>query len=125
MKTKLVLFFFGALFFVNGCVNTNATLLSNQRHPAVHPDDVVIYISEDDIPGDYDKVALIYAKASANWTTESKMLKALRKQAAALGANGILYSSIQEPSSEAKVAAVVVGADTERRAEMIAILVYN
>lgn len=126
MNYKILILLFPALIFTaSSCVNTNATLLSNQTYPKIHPDDVVIYLSEDDVEAEFQKIAILYAEANSNWSSPSKMLKALRKEAAKIGANGILYQSITEPSAEAKIAATLLDAEAERHAEMIAIRVFK
>ncbi len=49
---KSLLFPFLALLLLAGCVQTQATLLDGTTYPPVDPADVVIYLSEDDIPAD-------------------------------------------------------------------------
>ncbi len=114
-----------AVLVLAGCVQTQATLLSNQKYPPIEPDDVVIYMSEDDIPGDYEKVAIIHAQGETDFTNESQMLKAMRKRAAKVGANGVLLPAIDEPSTGAKIAGAVLGVSTERRGETLAIYVFG
>lgn len=51
------------------------------------------------------------------------MYNAMKKRAAQIGANGILFQPIKEPSAGAKVAGAFLGTGTNRKAEMIAIFV--
>lgn len=126
MKTRSTpLFLFAAMLLFSGCITTGYTRLdASADYPPVHADDVVIYLDEFDIPGDYEKVALIHAEAPAELTRRSTMFKKMRRQAGKLGANGILYREVDEPSAGAKVAGAALGTGTKRMAEMIAIYVY-
>jgi hypothetical protein len=107
-----------------GCVQTSATMLSSKKYPPITPEEVIIYLDEDDIPGEFERVAILNASGNTGSTTERQMHEALRKRAAVIGANGILYREVQEPSTGAKVAGAVFGVGTNRRAEMVAIYVF-
>lgn len=125
MKARLLLPF-AALLLLTGCVQTQATLLDGTTYPPVHEDDVVIYLSEDDIPGDeWKAVAIIHAQGEAQWTRESQMLRKARKRAAELGANGLLIEDIDEPSAVAQVAGEWLGTGSTRRGRLIAIRVFD
>ena len=49
----------------------------------------------------------------------------MRSDAGKLGANGILYASIDEPGTGAKIAGAVLGVGVNRRGQVVAILVEN
>lgn len=106
-----------------GCVRTSTTMLSPGLEPRarVSPEEVRIFIDEKDIPGPYEKIALINAEGASGWTNEDKMIQTVRKKAASLGANGVLIENIQEPSAGAKVAAAVFGTSASRHGKAIAI----
>ncbi len=80
---------------------------------------------EDDIPGDYEKVAIITARGDYAATDEAKMFKKVREKAAKLGANGVLIESVREPSTEAKVANFLFSTTANRKGEMLAIYVLS
>lgn len=113
-----------ACVLLTGCIQTQATRLSPNQFPAVDPEMVVIYVSEEDIPGEYEKVALIHAQGSSTYTNEANMLNAAKRRAAAVGANGVVLGRVDEASNGAKVAAAVFGMDTTRRGQMLAVYVY-
>lgn len=108
---------------ISGCISTSVTPLSGKTYPPVSEADVVIYLDEADIPGPYEKVAVIYARGDYAMTDESLMFKTVRKKAAKLGANGVLLREITEPSTGAKVAQVLLDTDASRKSELIAIYV--
>lgn len=110
------------LLAVLGCVRTNAVMLGTPGHLApVSPDEVQVFLTEADVKGEYDKVALINAKGESSWTNEAKMIKAMQKKAAALGANGIILGEIKEPGAGAKIAGALLGTGAERKGKVVAI----
>ena len=110
---------------LTGCVTTTATMLSQDQHPPLTPAEVTIYLSEEDVPRKFDKIALMHSAGESTWTNESMMLEALRNKAAKLGANGVLVPQIKEASNGAKVAAAFLGTTTNRRGEAVAIWVHE
>ena len=114
-----------ALLFLAGCVFTQATMLDGTAYLPVDADDVVLYLGEADIEGEWESIAIIHAQGDATWTRESKMLKAARKRAGKIGANGILIEDINEPSAGAQIAGEILGTGSTRRGRMIAIRVFG
>ncbi len=114
-----------AVLFLAGCVQTQATMLDNEYYPPVRPDDVVIYLSEADIDGEWKNIAIIHAQGDSQLTRESKMLRKARERAAEIGANGILIEEIKEPSAGAQIAGEVLGTGSTRRGRIIAIYVFD
>ena len=110
------------------CVSTSHVLIdpSAPRYAAVPADSVVIYAEDAELePFEYVRIALIDASSTDDFTDRTDMLKAMRKEAAKLGANGILISGIEEPPVLARMAANVLGAETERRGSVVAIRVLS
>lgn len=123
IKSGIFLFLLSVIFV--SCVSTSATMLSSKTFPPLTPEEVTIYLSEDDIPGEYERIAIINARGDSGMTNERQLYEAVRKRAAKIGANGVLHAVIEEPGSGAKVAAAVFGTSTSRKAEMIAIFVHH
>ncbi len=111
-------------FLLSGCVTASVTKLTNTDYPKIRPEEVVIYLSEDDVPKVYDQVALIYTKGDYAATKETGQFKKARKRAAKLGANGIIFGEMTEPKSGAKVANFVFGTPANRKGQMMAIFVH-
>jgi hypothetical protein len=106
------------------CTQTNAALMDNSIHLArTCPDGVKIYTSPAKVGTTYTEVALLNSAGSTGFTTESGMMKSMRKKAAEVGANGIIMSGIDEPGAGAKVAAAFLGTGTERKGKSVAIFV--
>lgn len=109
-----------------GCVTTNATMLGSATavRPKLAPTEVRIYRTADQIKARYEEVALINAAGQAGSTNEAKMLEAMRKKAAEVGANGLILDAISEPSAGAKIAGAFLGTGAERKGKAVAIYVF-
>jgi hypothetical protein len=106
------------------CTQTNAALMDNSVHLArTCPDGVKIYTSPAKVGTTYTEVALLNSAGNTGFTTESGMMKSMRKKAAEVGANGIIMSEIAEPGAGAKVAGAFLGTGTERKGKSVAIFV--
>ena len=109
-----------------GCTRTNASLMDSSIHLSrTCPDGVKLYSSPSKVPSEYQEIALLNSTGSSGFTSESGMMKSMRKKAADVGANGIIMGSIDEPSAGAKVAAAVFGlaGSAERKGKSVAIYV--
>ncbi len=50
------------LLVITGCINTQVTKLTNQTYPNVDPEEVVVYVTPNDVTGDYEKIGIIHAQ---------------------------------------------------------------
>ena len=125
MQSKVVLVVVISMLAA-ACTRTNAALMDNSIHLArTCPDGVKIYTSPEKVGADYQEIALLNSAGSSGFTTESGMMKSMRKKAAGVGANGIIMGSIDEPGAGAKVAAAIFGVagSAERKGKSVAIYV--
>jgi hypothetical protein len=106
---------------VSSCVTTDVIRLNNKNYSKVNPEDVRVFMKGDKIKQKFVKIAIINAKGSSTYTSESKLIKKSKKKAAEMGANAIVLGSIHEPSSGAKIAGAVLGVGTNHKSEVIAI----
>jgi hypothetical protein len=107
-----------------GCTRTNAALIDNSVHLArTCPDAVKLYSAPSNVGSSYSEVALLNSTGGSGWTTESGMMKSMRKKAADVGATGIIMGNIDEPSAGAKVVGAIFGTGTERKGKSVAIFV--
>ncbi len=85
-------------------------------------DAVKVYPGRDRVPYDYYEVALITAEANSVYTGNGKVLKAVRSQAASVGANAVVIDALGTTHATVKVLGAALGArDAERKARAIAI----
>jgi hypothetical protein len=124
MRISTTIVCVAGLFLAAGCTRTNAALIDNSvRLAPTCPDAVKIYTTPTAVGVPYTEVALLNSSGASDWTTESGMMKSMRKKAADVGANGIIMGDIKEPGAGAKVAAAVFGTGTERKGKSLAIFV--
>lgn len=111
-----------SLILLSGCISTSAVPLAGAgKHAPIPREFVAIFASEGDIPGPYEKVAIIHARGSSQWTNENMMFGELQREAAKMGANGIVVGGVVEPSAGAKVAGAVFGVSPQRKGEVLAV----
>ena len=109
-----------------GCVTVQtARLGTGVIRPAVTQDKVAIYRTTEQVPGQYEEVALMSASGDYSYTDEEQMFRKLREEAAKLGANGVILNSITEPTTGAKVASWLIGIPAERQGKAIAIFIHG
>ena len=121
MKTRAL---FLALFalILGGCTSTNSVLLGGTgTYPELAPHDVRVFLREADVPGEYERIALVTAKSDAGWTDEADLIRAMRKRAARLGANGIIVGEVRDPTTLERVAEVLTDYEAQRRGRAVAI----
>jgi hypothetical protein len=85
-------------------------------------DAVPVYPSSDKVPYDYYEVAMITAKANSVYNGNGDLLKAIRNQAARVGANGVVIDSLGTTHATVKILGAALGGhDADRKASAIAI----
>jgi hypothetical protein len=110
------------LLLASACVSVSASRLgAGTRYPEVPKGQVLVFDTEADVPGEFEKVALLYVSGDANSTSHRQMIEAARKKAGRLGANAIILSEFQDPKFGTRVASVIFDVPVERRTQMIAI----
>ncbi|HEV3052751.1 MAG TPA: hypothetical protein VGX50_20725 [Longimicrobium sp.] len=121
MKTRALLPAAFALF-LGACTSTGAVLLGGtDPYPETDPYEVRVFLSEDEVPGDYERIALVTARSDAGWSDEADLIRAMRKRAARLGANGLIVGEVRDPTTLERVAEVLTDYEAQRRARGIAI----
>ena len=95
--SKLVFFCFLAILLV-ACASGSAIVTGTTR-PSTDPESVRLYLEE---PQQYKTIGLVEASSDAGWTEQGSQdyaLEELKKQAAKLGANGILLTATGNKTS--------------------------
>lgn len=121
MKTRSILPVLIALL-LGGCTSTGAVLLGGAgTYPQIAPYEVRVFLHEDDVPGEYERIALVTARSEASWADETDLIRAMRKRAARLGANGIIVGEVRDPTTLERVAEVLTEYEPQRRGRAVAI----
>lgn len=127
MRTTLIIFMVSMCSFL-ACVSTKSVYVnpSMTQYNPVPADSVRIFTTETELDSlEYVRVAIIEATGNTDWTSQTGMLKAMRKKAGKLGANGILLPAISEPGAATKIAGAVLGIGSERKGNVIAIRILG
>lgn len=107
---------------LSACVTTHAIQLGTPgRYPPVDPNQVQVFLKEEDVTVKFDKVAAIEAQGDYQFANDEKMIKALKKKAAKLGANALILGEFKDPSTAGKVTNALIGVGGERKGRVIAI----
>lgn len=86
------------------------------------PDAVPVFADNQHVPYDYYEVALITAEGNSVYVGNGDLLKSIRKQAARVGANGIVVDALGATHATVKVVGAALGSnDAERKGRAIAI----
>jgi hypothetical protein len=111
-----------AVVALAGCISTNAVRLGEPtQYPAVKPEEVKVFLQEADVKADFDKIAIINAEGNYTWADDEKMVDAMKKKAAKLGANAIIIGEFKDPSTIEKIADAVVGVGGTKTGKVLAI----
>lgn len=103
-----------------GCVSTNAAKLTNEKFAPVKPEQVQVFMTEQDIKQPFQKIAILEAKGSYN-IDKAAFIKALQKRAGKLGANGVILGNYTEATTGAKVSNAILWTSANDKREAIAI----
>lgn len=110
------------LLVASGCISTNSVQLGTPaQYAAVKPEEVQVFLKEADVKGDFDKVAIVNAEGNYNYANDERMINAMKKKAAKLGANAIILGEFRDPSTVEKIADAVIGVGGEKTARVLAI----
>ena len=121
MKIRAALFAFFAAALLGACTTTGAMMLEGGPYAEQHPNDVRVYLHEDEVPGEYERIALVTARSDAAWSDETDLIRAMRKRAARLGADALIIGDIHDPTTLERVAEVLTDYEPQRRGRALAI----
>jgi hypothetical protein len=111
-----------AVVALAGCISTNAVKLGEPtQYPPVRPEEVKVFLKEEDVKGDFDKIAIVNAEGNYTYANDERMIEAMKKKAAKLGANAIILGEFKDPSTVEKIADAVIGVGGEKTAKVLAI----
>jgi len=76
----------------------------SQKYSPVPWQEVKVFLSEKDVTGEYEKIAIIKAEGKEGVTTEEQMLEQMKKKAGAVGADAIILEGIRDPGDVERMA---------------------
>jgi hypothetical protein len=103
-----------------GCVGTRATVLDSASRPAVPEREVRIVLRIERLPEDCSRIAVLRSLGDADFSSESQMIRSLRRRAGRLGANTVLLEYVRNPTTRQEIAALVLGTPNARKGRAVA-----
>lgn len=94
----MIVIIFALLASISGCATGSAVLAGDAR-PPIDPRQVKIYLEP---PSEYKTIGLVEASSAVEFSTQAaqdRAIEELKKQAAKIGANGVLLLSASTQSS--------------------------
>jgi hypothetical protein len=94
-----ILLAIAAVACLAGCASTSSHVVVGTQRPAISPDDVKIYTHP---PDKYEEVAIVDANSMKPFSSPGqqaktdRVIRRLKEEAAALGANGLLLQGLDE-----------------------------
>lgn len=122
MKKSLI--FAIPFLILNSCSSSRIVLLnSTQKYAPIMTEQVIIYTNEQDIPTNYQKLAIITTNYVAG--QDKSKWRNVRNKCAKIGANGVISEMELRASAGARVAAAIFGGFAQDKAEFLAIRVTD
>ena len=113
-----------ALLCVIGCARGNALVTGTQR-PATSPESVVLYT---EAPEKYEVIGIVTASSDATGSAQTDLNYAvaeLKKQAAKIGANGIILQDVSSSSGDGILIGNVLVYEDKQKVSGKAIYVFG
>jgi hypothetical protein len=104
-----------------GCVTVSKSVLMDRSATPVPQQQVYVFLPDDSIAPSCERVAILNAQGSTDYTNESQMIDKMRDEAGKLGANAILLQGIQDPSGAERFASALFGTGSDRDGQAIAL----
>lgn len=101
---------------LSGCVHVSKSVLVDRSDQPVPMEEVNVVFDNDDVPDACERVALLQAAASEDFTDQRELADKFKKEAGKLGANTV-YVQESYASTRASTSLFESGADTEFDAE--------
>ena len=99
-KTYFIIFGVLLLTILFSCSTAEGTaLVTGKERAAISPDKVVIYAEP---PAKYEVIGIVTASSDSGWTEQEDLnyaIEELKKQAAKIGANGVLLENVRTAES--------------------------
>lgn len=98
-KNILFIFAFSLISLIISSCASGTALVTGTQHPETSPESVVIYTEP---PVNYEVIGIVTVSSDSGWTDQGRLdyaLTELKKQAAKIGANGILLEDVTQTTT--------------------------
>jgi hypothetical protein len=110
-----------AAVVIGGCVTVGKSVLMDRSATPVPEAQVYVFLPSDSIAPTCERVAILNAQGSTDFTDESQMIDKMREEAGKLGANAILLQGIEDPGGAERVVGALFGTGTDRDGQAVAL----
>jgi len=104
---------------LSSCAYTRVVPLQSNTYPAIPESEVTIFVDENDLPKEYEKVALITTDYDSGF--DKVKWNSVKKKCASIGCNGVYQKYEDRASQGEQIAGAIFGLYTTDKAEFIAI----
>lgn len=104
---------------LSSCAYTRVVPLQSNTYPAIPESEVTIFVDENDLPQEYEKVALITTDYDSGF--DKVKWNSVKKKCASIGCNGVYQKYEDRASQGEQIAGAIFGLYTTDKAEFIAI----
>lgn len=116
MKKVLILTLLAA-----GCVTVSKSVLMDRSAHPVPQEDVYVYLANDEVPESCERVAILHASGSQDFTNEAQFYDKLREEAGELGANAVHLQTMEDAGTGERVVGALFGTGVDRDSEALAL----
>ena len=109
------------LVLLTACVTVNKTVLMDRSAWPVPASAVYVFLEDDQIPEDCERVALLDASGDQDATSQAQMLDKMREEAGKLGANAIQLRRMEDAGTGERIGAAVFETSATRDGNAIAL----
>ena len=109
------------LVLLTGCVHVSKTVLMDRSSSPVPKESVYVYLANDTIPNECERVAILHASGEQDWTDEGDLIDELRSEAGKLGANALHILTMEDAGTGEQIVAAPLDTEADRDAEALAL----
>ncbi len=104
-----------------GCVHVSKSVLMDRSAFPVPVEQVNVFLPGDEVPDTCERVAILHASGSQDFSNESDMLNRLREETGDLGGNAVQIRSMEDADTGERVVSALFGTGSDRDSEAIAL----
>lgn len=125
MRTANILPAAMTLALASGCVSVSKSVLQDRSASPVPQAQVSVFLADDEIPEDCERVAILHASGDDSFTDEGDVYNKLREEAGKLGANAVHVQTMEDPGTGERFASALFGTSSDRDSDAVALFCPN
>lgn len=105
----------GLALLAGACVSVSRTILVDRADRPVPVEEVRVLLEDDPVPETCERVAILGAEGSQDWTDINEMIDRFREETGKLGGNMVHIRGIEEAGTGERIVAAIFDTDPQRR----------